>query len=82
MTKVLISVPDDLLQRIDREAKTRRLTRSRFIEDAARRELALSEPSELAAAVERARRALAGAGKFESADVVRRDRERHDAGRG
>jgi metal-responsive CopG/Arc/MetJ family transcriptional regulator len=39
MTKVLITVPDELLQRIDGEARARRLTRSAFLEEAARHEL-------------------------------------------
>lgn len=81
MTKVLISVPDDLLQRIDREAKSRRLTRSRFLEEAARRELGFAGAADVDAAIARAREALSGAGEFESADLVRRDREVHDAAR-
>ena len=81
MTKVLISVSDDLLQRIDREARTRRLTRSRFIEEAARHELGLVGPAAIDAAMARARDALAGAGQFESADLVRSDREDRDAAR-
>ena len=39
MAKVLISIPDDLLERIDREAGARGSNRSRFLQDAARREL-------------------------------------------
>jgi predicted transcriptional regulator len=81
MTKVLISVPEDLLQRIDREAKIRRVTRSRFLEDAARRELSQPGREAIAAALERGRRALAGVGEFDSADLIRRDRDSRDAGR-
>jgi len=80
MTKVLITVPENLLQRIDREAKARRLTRSRFLEEAARRELGAPDPAAVEAAVVRARQAIAGAGGFESADVIRRDRDARDAG--
>jgi predicted transcriptional regulator len=81
MTKVLVSVPEELLQRIDREAKARRVSRSRFIEEAARHELGLAGADVVDAALERARRALAGVGEFESADLVRRDREARDAAR-
>jgi metal-responsive CopG/Arc/MetJ family transcriptional regulator len=79
MTKVLISVPDDLLLRVDREAKARRLTRSRFLEEAARHELAMPASADIQGAVDRAREALA-AWAFESADLIRRDRETRDAG--
>jgi predicted transcriptional regulator len=79
MSKVLISVPDDLLDRIDREANARGTTRSRFLEEAARRQLGWPAPEELDAAVARAREALASAGAFESAELIRRDREARDA---
>ena len=78
MSKVLISVPDDLLQRIDREAMVRGTTRSRFLEEAARRELGWPAPEELDTAVTRAREALASYGTFESADLIREDREARD----
>jgi hypothetical protein len=79
MGKVLISVPDDLLERIDREARAHGTTRSRFLEEAARRQLGWPAPEELDAAVARAREALASAGVFESAELIRRDREARDA---
>jgi predicted transcriptional regulator len=81
MTKVLISVPDELLQRIDREARARSLTRSGFLEESARHELGWSGPDAIDAALVRGRQALAGTGAFEAADVVRRDRETRDVGR-
>jgi predicted transcriptional regulator len=79
MSKVLITMPDELLQRIDREARARKLTRSRFLEEAARRELGWPPADALDAALERARDALARAGTFESADLIRRDRDARDA---
>jgi len=82
MSKVLISVPDELLDRIDRAVKTRRTTRSRFIEEAAQRELGWPAADSMDAAVKRAREALVSAGPFESADLIRRDREVRDADRG
>ena len=77
--KVLISVPDDLLERIDREASARGTTRSRFLEEAARRELGWPAPDQVETALTRARKALAPYGSFESADLIRRDRDAHDA---
>jgi len=81
MSKVLITIPDDLLQHIDRAAAARKTTRSRFIQDAALHELGWPEPAVLDAALARARDALVSAGPFESADLIRRDREARDAGR-
>ena len=77
--KVMISLPDDLLARIDRVAAERHTSRSAFLQDAARRELGWPDPQAMAAAVERAREALAGAGRFDSADVIRAERDRSDA---
>jgi predicted transcriptional regulator len=79
MAKVLISVPDDLLRRIDREATARGSTRSRFLQEAALRQLGWPTAEALDAAVRRGRAALARAGAFESADLVRRDRRARDA---
>ena len=81
MSKVLITIPDELLEHIDRAARARKTTRSRFIQEAARRELGWPEAAVLDAAVALARDALASAGPFESADLIRRDREARDAGR-
>jgi predicted transcriptional regulator len=79
--KVLISVPDDLLARIDRESRARRTTRSRFLEEAAQHELGWPPADSMDAAVRRAREALAGAGPFESASLIRQDRDMRDADR-
>ncbi len=79
MAKVLISVPDDLLPRIDREAASRGTTRSRFLEEAALHELGWPAPEDLDRAVRRARETLAPYGSFESADLIRADRDAHDA---
>ncbi|MGA3057825.1 MAG: type II toxin-antitoxin system HicB family antitoxin [Candidatus Limnocylindrales bacterium] len=81
MSKVLITVPDELLDRIDRAAKARRTTRSHFLEEAAQHELGWPAADSMDAAVKRAREALASVGPFESADLIRRDRELRDAGR-
>ena len=80
MAKVLISLPDDLLRRIDREAQARGTNRSRFLQEAARRQLEWPSADALAAAVKRGREALAGVGGFESAYVIREQRRARDAG--
>lgn len=78
-TKVMISLPGDLLARIDRAAAERHTTRSSFLQEAARRQLGWPDLAAGASALERARSALAGAGPFESAALVREDRDRRDA---
>jgi predicted transcriptional regulator len=79
MAKVLISLPDDLLERIDREARVRGSTRSAFLQEAAQRELGWPSRESLNAALQRGRDALAGLGPFESADLIRDERLEHDA---
>jgi predicted transcriptional regulator len=79
MSKVMISMPDDLLERIDREAGERRTTRSAFLQEAARRELGWPDPAAIDAALERGRAALAGVGSFESAELIRAERDGRDA---
>jgi hypothetical protein len=79
MTKVLISMPDDLLERVDREAAAKGTSRSRFLQDAARRELGAPSGERIAAALARGRDALAGAGSFESAELIREGRRSRDA---
>lgn len=41
MAKVMISIPDDLLETLDAEAKRRSTSRSALLQNAARRELGL-----------------------------------------
>jgi predicted transcriptional regulator len=77
--KVMISMPDDLLERVDRAARERRTSRSAFLQEAARRELGWPDPAAIDAALERGRAALAGVGSFESAELVRAERDGHDA---
>lgn len=77
--KVMISLPYELLERIDRVAAERRTSRSAFLQEAARRELGWPDPVVIDAALERARAALAGAGRFESAELIRAERDGRDA---
>jgi len=74
MVKVMVSLPEDLLVQIDAEVERRSITRSALLAGAARRELARSDPADLAAAIERSERRFRNSGSFESADLVRADR--------
>jgi Arc/MetJ-type ribon-helix-helix transcriptional regulator len=78
-TKVLVTMPEDLLERIDRETKSLGQTRSEFLQEAARRRLGWPDPLAVDEALLRGRSALAGLGNFESADVIRSQREERDA---
>jgi predicted transcriptional regulator len=80
MAKVMISLPDDLLDRLDQEAERRHSSRSALLREAARRELGWPDPAAVDAAVTRARKALAGAGAFESSALVRAERDARHAG--
>jgi metal-responsive CopG/Arc/MetJ family transcriptional regulator len=75
MSKVMVSLPDDLLVEIDAEAKRRSSSRIALLAAAARRELARQDPADLTAAIERSERRFRDAGTFESADLVRSDRD-------
>jgi metal-responsive CopG/Arc/MetJ family transcriptional regulator len=75
MAKVMVSIPDDLLTRIDEEARRRSTSRSALLAQAADRELALRQPEAVRAAVERSRARFAAAGGFEAAFVVRAVRD-------
>jgi Arc/MetJ-type ribon-helix-helix transcriptional regulator len=78
-TKVLVTMPDDLLERIDRETESLGQTRSEFLQEAARRRLGWPDPLAVDAALLRGRAALEGLGGFESAKVIRAQREERDA---
>jgi predicted transcriptional regulator len=76
MSKVMISLPEDLLRRIDELARERATSRSAVIAAAARRELARRDPDAVAAAIARSEERFREAGRFESVDLVRHDRDR------
>ena len=81
MAKVLISMPENLLTDIDREAARRGLTRSAFLRKAAHREIGWRDPKEVEAALARGRAALAGLGPADAAEEIartRRERTEHD----
>lgn len=79
MPKVMISMSDELLERVDREAGARGTTRSAFLQEAARRELGWPDPAKIDAALARGRDALADAEGFESAELIRDQRDARDA---
>lgn len=78
MAKVMISLPDDLLERIDHEAERRSTSRSAFLRQAAARELGQPDPEEVDALIEKARAALDAGPGFDSAEVIREDRDTRD----
>jgi hypothetical protein len=75
MSKVMVSLPDDLLAEIDAEVLRRSTNRSALLAVAVRRELARRDPADVAAAIERSERRFDRAGNFESADLVRSARD-------
>jgi hypothetical protein len=76
--KVMVSLPLELLKRIDREVGERGTTRSGFLQEAARRELGWPDPVAIDTALARGRAALAGSGSFESAELIRIERAGRD----
>jgi len=75
MSKVMVSLPDDLLAELDAEARRRATSRSALLATAARRELGRRDADQVAAAIARSEQRFRGAGRFESADLVREDRD-------
>ena len=75
MSKVMVSIPDDLLATIDHEATRREMSRSAFLAAAARRELSRRDPATVAAAIARSEARFRDAGSFDAADLVRADRD-------
>jgi hypothetical protein len=76
MSKVMVSLPDELIQQIDVATRRLSLSRSAFLEIAARRELQRIEPSEVSEAIARSERRFLAAGKFESSVLLREERDR------
>lgn len=75
MAKVMVSLSDELLAQLDAEVARRSTSRSALLAVAARRELTRQDPAELTAALERSERRFRDAGSFESADLVRSERD-------
>ncbi len=77
MSKVMVSLPEELVHEIDEEARRRSMSRSALLAAAARRELARPTLGAIAEAISRSEQRFRNAGSFEAADLVRRDRESH-----
>jgi metal-responsive CopG/Arc/MetJ family transcriptional regulator len=75
MAKVMVSIPDELLARIDEAARARGTSRSGLLQAAAERELARRTPEEMLAAIERARAATVDWPELDAASVIRADRD-------
>jgi hypothetical protein len=74
----MVSLPDDVLARIDAEAERRGTTRSALLREAALRELGRPDPVKLEAAVARSRSRFAAAGSFDAAALMRAERDARD----
>lgn len=79
MAKVLVSLPDSLLERIDRQVHATGGSRSGFLQEAATHSLGWPDADSLDAALARGRAALSDAGSFDSAALIRAERNEHDA---
>jgi len=75
MSKVMVSLPDDLLVLVDQEARRRSVSRSALLAAAARRELARRDPAAVADAVARSEHRFARAASFDAGRLVRADRD-------
>lgn len=76
VAKVMISMPDDLLERLDAQARANRETRSGFLRRLAERELA-GEEDRRRAEVERLLDLATAPMGGEAAKLIREDRESH-----
>ena len=75
MAKVMISIPDDLLVRVDTEARRRATTRSGLLALAVTRELDRRDPEAMDAAIARLKESFRNAGPFDAAELVRAERD-------
>jgi hypothetical protein len=71
----MVSISEDLLALIDAEVKRRGTNRSAFLATAAQSELIRPNNELVTAAIARSERRFHKAGSFESADVLRADRD-------
>ena len=78
VAKVMVSLPDDVLARIDDEAERRGTSRSALLREAALRELGRPDSAALEAAVERSRSRFAAAGRFDATALIRAERDARD----
>lgn len=77
MAKVMISMPDELLRRVDQRATKREMSRSAFLREAVERELKRREPDEVRAAIERLRTDFGTIDdEMDAGEWIRREREK------
>jgi len=76
MAKVMISIPDGLLDALDAEVARRNTTRSGLLQDAARRELGLLRRDRASLIADLDLLSAAWAGPVDAAALVRADRRR------
>ena len=79
MARILISLPHDLLTRIDDEVRARGGSRSGFLQETAERQLGWPTVADLDAALRRGRDALTDAGRSETAELIHEQRMARDA---
>jgi len=75
MSKVMVSLPDELIREIDEEARRRSVSRSALLAAAARRELARRDPEAVAEAIARSEKRFRSAGRFDAAELIRQGRD-------
>ena len=75
MSKVMVSLPEELVRDIDEEARRRSMSRSALLAAAARRELARRDPTAVTEAITRSEQRFRSAGRFDAAELVRQDRD-------
>lgn len=71
----MLSLPDDLLKEIDEEATRRHTSRSAFLAEAARIAIHGRRPETVAAAIRRSEERFRRAPEFNSADLIRSERD-------
>jgi hypothetical protein len=76
MAKVMVSIPDDLLKHIDAEAQRYGVSRSGFLQEAARQKIGLGPANrdEIIASLEEISKNWTG--PFDVVAAIRRDRQR------
>lgn len=80
MAKVMVSIPDDLLEQIDRAARSRGVSRSALLQGAARRDLEAGRGEEIRAALTDGRALVQGLDlpPLDSTALIRADRDTRD----
>jgi len=72
---VMVSLPDELLTRVDAEAKRRSTSRSALLALAVRRELDRRDPTEVGEAIARSERRFERSPSFDAGELVRKERD-------